>query len=45
MSDRKWQPEEVNKPTNYNLCPECGGVLIKRGGCRQCMRCGWEACE
>lgn len=26
-------------------CPECGGNLIKEGGCTHCESCGWSKCE
>lgn len=27
------------------ICPECGGKLIKEGGCIKCLDCGWSRCE
>lgn len=37
--------QEIKQPiTNPHLCPECGGVLIKQGGCKVCMNCGYEVC-
>lgn len=27
------------------VCPECGGKLIKEGGCIKCLDCGWSRCE
>lgn len=26
-------------------CPECGGELIREGGCIHCKECGWSLCE
>ena len=26
-------------------CPECGGELIREGGCIHCKECGWSRCE
>ena len=26
-------------------CPECGGELIREGGCVHCKECGWSRCE
>lgn len=26
------------------ICPECGGKLIKEGGCEQCKDCGYSRC-
>lgn len=26
-------------------CPECGGDLIREGGCIHCKDCGWSKCE
>ena len=26
-------------------CPECGGTLIREGGCIHCKDCGWTRCE
>lgn len=26
-------------------CPECGGELIREGGCIHCKDCGWSRCE
>lgn len=26
-------------------CPECGGKLVREGGCIQCKDCGWSRCE
>ena len=26
-------------------CPECGGRLIREGGCIHCMDCGYSRCN
>jgi uncharacterized Zn finger protein (UPF0148 family) len=26
-------------------CPDCGGKLIRDGGCATCKACGWNACS
>lgn len=26
-------------------CPECGGELIRKGGCIECLNCGYSRCE
>jgi hypothetical protein len=28
-----------------NVCPICGSVLIKKGGCKECLNCGYFACD
>ena len=25
-------------------CPECGGWLVRTGGCFSCVTCGWGRC-
>ena len=30
---------------NSEKCPECGGELIREGGCIHCKDCGWSRCE
>ena len=37
--------KETKKGYGVHTCPECGGVLIKRNGCKVCMQCGYEACS
>jgi ribonucleotide reductase alpha subunit len=27
-----------------DVCPECGGELVREGGCIQCKSCGWSKC-
>ena len=27
------------------VCPECGGRLIRENGCIRCIDCGWSRCE
>jgi ribonucleoside-diphosphate reductase alpha chain len=31
--------------TTGEKCPDCGGDLIKEGGCTHCKDCGWSKCE
>jgi uncharacterized Zn finger protein (UPF0148 family) len=49
MSEKDTKPNEVltGNIKNYgvNVCPECGHPLMKRGGCKICDYCGYEACE
>jgi hypothetical protein len=26
-------------------CPDCGGPLVREGGCLHCKDCGWSACN
>lgn len=26
------------------VCPECGGKLVRKEGCKSCPSCGWSAC-
>jgi len=33
-----------NKASIGERCPDCGGVLIRSGGCPFCPLCGWSAC-
>jgi len=39
---------EVEKPLPNRsqgvLCPDCGGKLIRSGGCPFCPSCGWSRC-
>lgn len=34
------------KPTEVKgeVCPECGGTLVRDGGCLHCLDCGWSKC-
>lgn len=49
MSEKDTKSNEVltGNIKNYgvNVCPECGRPLMKRGGCKICDYCGYEACE
>ena len=36
----KYIPDEVLD----EKCPECGGNLVRTGGCIQCQSCGWSKC-
>ena len=37
----KYIPDEATG----ERCPDCGGELIKEGGCTHCKNCGWSKCE
>jgi len=44
--EQQTSKQEVKQPINNpNLCPECGGVLIKQGGCVHCIRCDYGKCD
>ena len=34
----------IPKETLKDKCPDCGGELIREGGCIHCT-CGWSKCE
>lgn len=29
----------------FEKCPECGGRLVREGGCLHCLECGYSKCE
>ena len=35
----------VPKETLKDKCPDCGGELIREGGCIHCKNCGYSKCE
>jgi hypothetical protein len=35
----------TRRPVSVDGCPECGGQLIRQGGCMECPACGWSACS
>ena len=35
-------PKKINKDM---ACPECGGTLVKEGGCTHCDKCEYSFCE
>jgi hypothetical protein len=37
----KYVPAEVVKG---EVCPECGGEIIRESGCCKCNNCGWSKC-
>lgn len=37
----KYIPAEITG----EKCPDCGGDLIKEGGCTHCKDCGWSKCD
>ncbi|MDR1080850.1 MAG: hypothetical protein LBQ79_07765 [Deltaproteobacteria bacterium] len=51
MSQRKdfldrGEPVPVpHEPGNFDLCPECHGLTLRReGSCRKCLGCGYSSC-
>ena len=39
---KKYLKDEV---IEGEVCPDCGGRLIRENGCIHCMDCGWSRCE
>ena len=37
--------EDNHVEVKGEVCPECGGVLVREGGCIHCKDCGWTRCE
>ena len=37
--------EDNHTEVQGEKCPECGGTLIREGGCIHCKDCGWTRCE
>lgn len=35
----------IPKETVDEKCPDCGGIVIREGGCKHCSECGWSACS
>lgn len=38
----KYIPNEV---VEGEVCPECGGKIIRENGCQHCSQCDWSKCE
>lgn len=38
------QRREDHHVVAYDLCQECGGVIIKSGSCVTCLNCGFSSC-
>ncbi len=36
--------EEIDRYA-YDICPVCGGVMVKIGSCMTCMSCGYSTCS
>lgn len=34
-----------SKEVTNEVCPECGGKLVRDGGCIHCQDCGWSRCS
>lgn len=30
---------------SYEICPECGGKIMKHAGCKECTNCGYSVCN
>ena len=43
--DKKDYIKERQEKYGNNICPECGGTLVKRNGCSICIVCGYEKCD
>lgn len=41
---RKEKPEEVPQIDGMT-CPECGGIMIRLGGCSACVSCSYTRCD
>lgn len=41
------EEELIKRKNKYgnNVCPLCGGALVKRNGCQICINCGYEKCD
>lgn len=37
-------PEDVER-YSYDICPVCGGVMVKVGACSTCQSCGYSTCS
>ena len=37
--------KKQNEKYGNNVCPLCGGALVKRNGCQICISCGYEKCD
>ena len=33
-----------NGEVNGEVCPECGGKIVRENGCKHCTQCAWSAC-
>lgn len=42
---RKFQNSKEDEIVNGEVCPTCGGRLVRDGGCIHCIDCGWSRCE
>jgi ribonucleoside-diphosphate reductase alpha chain len=45
--DKTQLEEVVEEPVNddsVDKCPECGGVMFRSGGCKECKDCGYSPC-
>jgi ribonucleoside-diphosphate reductase alpha chain len=38
---KKYLKDEV---IEGEVCPDCGGKLIRENGCIRCIECGWSKC-
>lgn len=37
--------EDMKEEITGEVCPECGGTLLREGGCVHCKDCAWSRCE
>jgi ribonucleoside-diphosphate reductase alpha chain len=37
-------PVAVSNMAQKGDCPECGGPIVRKGGCNKCEKCGYETC-
>jgi ribonucleoside-diphosphate reductase alpha chain len=37
-------PVAVTRAVQKGDCPECGGPIVRKGGCNKCEKCGYETC-
>lgn len=42
---RKFQNSKDDESAGGETCPQCGGRLVRDGGCIHCIDCGWSRCE
>jgi len=41
---RAFKPYLKNGEIEGEVCPECGGKIIRENGCKRCSQCSWSAC-
>ena len=43
--DKQWNELTEQDIIDANFCPECGSLLYHKGGCKECIRCGFSVCD